>query len=109
MPYELWDEGTVGEKYRANGGLGREFYQLDGTAVYVSWNGDTETSVWKFYESCGERRLLDQSGERTGFETGFWSAGHMSSALAEAYGSRGEMLVISPVKAGVYRSRLQFS
>lgn len=29
LPPQLWEEGTVGEKYRANGELGREFYQLD--------------------------------------------------------------------------------
>ncbi|RMJ24446.1 hypothetical protein PHISP_04696 [Aspergillus sp. HF37] len=29
LPVELWEEGTVGEKYRANGELGRELYQLD--------------------------------------------------------------------------------
>jgi hypothetical protein len=31
LPLQLWEEGTVGEKYRANGELGREFYQLDET------------------------------------------------------------------------------
>lgn len=29
LPMELWEDGTVGEKYRADGELGRELYQLD--------------------------------------------------------------------------------
>lgn len=29
LPLTLWEKGTVGVKYRANGELGRKFYQLD--------------------------------------------------------------------------------
>ncbi|KAJ5544835.1 hypothetical protein N7461_007139 [Penicillium sp. DV-2018c] len=29
LPVELWDNGMTGEKYRVNGELGRELYQLD--------------------------------------------------------------------------------
>lgn len=28
LPPELWEEGTVGERYRVTGDLGRELYQL---------------------------------------------------------------------------------
>ena len=29
LPYQLWERGMAGEKYRINGELGRELYQLD--------------------------------------------------------------------------------
>lgn len=43
------------------------------TTAYVSWNGDTETAVWRFFavtDQHGSRRYLGES-RRTGFETGF--------------------------------------
>lgn len=43
------------------------------TTVYVSWNGDTETAVWRFYaanDAHGSRRYLGEA-RRTGFETAF--------------------------------------
>lgn len=87
------------------------FKEDNGTSLYVSWNGDTETTVWKFYEqgSNGERRALGQA-ERTGFETAFQSDRDVLAAVAEAYDGRGELLVTSPiVKAKKYRSRLHYS
>ncbi|KAK4246714.1 ASST-domain-containing protein [Corynascus novoguineensis] len=41
------------------------------TSVYVSWNGDTETAVWRFFEvvdELGSRSFLGEA-ERTSFET----------------------------------------
>jgi len=43
----------------------------DGTTIYVSWNGDTETDLWRFYEVFdrhGSKRLLGEA-KRTNFET----------------------------------------
>ncbi|AEO56599.1 hypothetical protein MYCTH_111036 [Thermothelomyces thermophilus ATCC 42464] len=43
----------------------------EGTSVYVSWNGDTETAVWRFFEvvdELGSRSFLGEA-ERTSFET----------------------------------------
>jgi hypothetical protein len=40
---------------------------------YVSWKGDTETRVWRFYGvgKEGQRELLGEE-KRVGFETGFY-------------------------------------
>lgn len=43
----------------------------EGVDVYVSWNGDTETKTWRFYEATEgsfEGRFLGEA-KRTGFET----------------------------------------
>ncbi|KAJ5592023.1 uncharacterized protein N7459_002392 [Penicillium hispanicum] len=66
-----------------------------GTAVYVSWNGDTETAVWRFYAVTDryESRSFLGEAERSGFETSFFLAGHsLSSVAAEAISSRGRVL-----------------
>lgn len=66
-----------------------------GTAVYVSWNGDTETTAWRFYavtDRYGSRSFLGQS-QRRGFETSFFVQGHSYSRLAaEAISARGHVL-----------------
>ena len=57
-----------------------------GTAVYVSWNGDTETATWRFYavtDSYGSRSFLGES-QRDGFETSFFLKGHSASHVAAA-------------------------
>lgn len=44
----------------------------DIVSAYVSWNGDTEVAVWRFYHSCGrgEAQVLSVgSKERNSFET----------------------------------------
>lgn len=49
-----------------------------GTAVYVSWNGDTETVVWRFYavtDRYGSRSFLGEA-RRDGFETEFVVESH---------------------------------
>lgn len=49
-----------------------------GTAVYVSWIGDTETAAWRFHavtDKYGSRSFLGES-PRHGFETSFIMKGH---------------------------------
>ncbi|RJE21449.1 Arylsulfotransferase ASST [Aspergillus sclerotialis] len=87
------------------------FKEKEGTAFYVSWNGDTETKVWKFYEQGkdSKRTLLGQS-KRTGFETSFRTQQAVGRVVAEAYDVSGKLLVSSPaVEAKEYRSRLHYS
>lgn len=66
-----------------------------GTAVYVSWNGDTETVTWRFYavtDRFGSRSFLGES-ERDGFETEFVLSGHVYAAVvAEAVSGGGRVL-----------------
>lgn len=66
-----------------------------GTAIYVSWNGDTETTVWRFYaitDSYGSRAYLGQA-QRDGFETSFLVAGHAyQHVAAEAVSAQGRLL-----------------
>jgi hypothetical protein len=66
-----------------------------GTAVYVSWNGDTETAVWRFYavtDKYGSRLFLGEA-KHQGFETSFFLAGHSySHVAAEAISAHGRVL-----------------
>lgn len=67
----------------------------DGTAVYVSWNGDTETKVWRFFaetDGLGSRELLGEV-ERTSFETKLVVPRKLESVSAEAVGADGKRLV----------------
>ena len=44
----------------------------EGTSVYVSWNGDTETAVWRFFGDAGvvgDKPQVIGEVERTSFET----------------------------------------
>ena len=72
----------------------------ESTMVYVSWNGDTETRVWRFYGRRGgegEGELLEEA-ERSGFETGLYvgsGTGLWKSFRAVAIGKDGEKLVES--------------
>ncbi|KAL2020597.1 hypothetical protein VTK56DRAFT_8185 [Thermocarpiscus australiensis] len=66
------------------------------TTVYVSWNGDTETAVWRFFEvtdGYGSRSFLGEV-ERTSFETKLVvPAGRkVSRVVAEAVDKRGRVL-----------------
>ncbi|KAL3305599.1 arylsulfotransferase [Colletotrichum asianum] len=67
----------------------------DGTAVYVSWNGDTETETWRFYEltdEYGSRSFLGES-RRTGFETLLHVPGRrVGGVAAEAVDALGGVL-----------------
>ncbi|OAA55381.1 Arylsulfotransferase [Cordyceps fumosorosea ARSEF 2679] len=70
-----------------------------GTTVYVSWNGDTETALWRFYaEAEGRggfesRRLLGEV-KRKSFETSLFVPGKRLEAVsAEALDAAGKHLV----------------
>ncbi|KAK1149616.1 hypothetical protein N8T08_005165 [Aspergillus melleus] len=67
----------------------------EGTTIYVSWNGDTETEVWRFYnvvDEYGSREFLGES-KRNGFETSL-VVNHvkLDTVLAEAVGANGRIL-----------------
>lgn len=71
----------------------------DATA-YVSWNGDTETAVWRFYQGDGKTEARKTLGEtaRTSFETSFKvGRGDVQSVVAEAVDSRGRVIRVSGV------------
>ncbi|KAF7586119.1 hypothetical protein BBP40_009432 [Aspergillus hancockii] len=67
----------------------------EGTTVYVSWNGDTETKTWRFYhvtDEYGSREYLGET-KRTGFETSLFLKGRtIHSASAEAVTANGRVL-----------------
>ncbi|OAA80187.1 Arylsulfotransferase [Akanthomyces lecanii RCEF 1005] len=68
----------------------------DGTTVYVSWNGDTETALWRFYsetDDFGSRQFLGEV-ERESFETKlFVPKKQLKSVSAEAIDASGKHLV----------------
>jgi hypothetical protein len=64
-----------------------------GTTIYVSWNGDTETKVWRFF-AVGDRNKRQYLGEtkRSSFETSFHvPRKSVKSVFAEAISSKGEV------------------
>jgi hypothetical protein len=68
----------------------------EGTAVYVSWNGDTETAAWRFYagnsDENGSRELLGEV-ERMSFETSLLvKDAKFKSVSAEAIDVQGKVL-----------------
>jgi hypothetical protein len=72
----------------------------EGTAVYVSWNGDTETAVWRFYavtDGYGSRQFLGET-ERTSFETSLKIPRQsIGSVVAEAISAQGRVLTSTGV------------
>ncbi|KAK6217336.1 hypothetical protein QIS74_07450 [Colletotrichum tabaci] len=66
-----------------------------GTTLYVSWNGDTETKTWRFYEVSdkhGSRKFLGEAKRRS-FETSLRVPGRrVNEAVAEAVDERGGVL-----------------
>lgn len=68
----------------------------EGTQIYVSWNGDTETVAWRFYASTdkfGSRKFLGEV-KRKSFETSLFVVDQkIESALAEALDAHGRVLV----------------
>lgn len=63
------------------------------TNVYVSWNGDTRTKLWRFYEVTGGRRSYLGETKRTSFETELIVKGDVKAVLAEALNAEGSVLV----------------
>jgi len=67
----------------------------EGTTVYVSWNGDTETRAWRFYQivdGYGSREFLGEV-ERTSFETSLFIAGKtVAKVSADAVDGSGRTL-----------------
>lgn len=67
----------------------------DGTTVYVSWNGDTETAAWRFFsvtDDFGSREFLGEV-DRTSFETSLLVAGSkLRDVLAEGVNSYGRVI-----------------
>lgn len=67
----------------------------DGTTLYVSWNGDTETAAWRFYavtDEFGSRDFLGEV-ERTSFETSLQvKGGKLVAVAAESVDARGKVL-----------------
>lgn len=67
------------------------------TVVYVSWNGDTETAVWRFFavtDGYGSRKYLGEA-ERSGFETAFTiahGAQSVEKVVGEAVSGSGRVL-----------------
>lgn len=66
------------------------------TTVYVSWNGDTETAAWRFFEVVDGRDSRSFLGEveRTGFETKLVvpRGRNVERVAAEAVDKRGRVL-----------------
>jgi hypothetical protein len=65
------------------------------TNIYVSWNGDTETKTWRFYEvnESGRRSYLGES-KRESFETVLkLDRAGVNTVQAEAVGYGGQVLV----------------
>lgn len=64
--------------------------------AYVSWNGDTETSKWRFYGVTGESGIRKHIGDakRASFETALNFGKHVKveKVLAEAIDSEGRLL-----------------
>lgn len=68
----------------------------DGTSVYVSWNGDTETATWRFFEvvdGLGSRSFLGEA-PRKSFETklDLPKGNKVGRVAAEAVDKRGRVL-----------------
>lgn len=66
-----------------------------GTAVYISWNGDTETVAWRFYaltDNYGSRLFLGEA-DRSGFETSLLLSGcGYTHVVAEAISGQDRVL-----------------
>lgn len=71
----------------------------EGTRIYVSWNGDTETKAWRFYASTdgfGSKAFLGEV-EKAGFETSLLVPGgkKVTYVSAEAVDARGKVIRVS--------------
>jgi hypothetical protein len=81
----------------------------ESTVLYVSWNGDTETSSWEFYGVDSKRREVPLGrANKVGFETSFYvfSGSDWQSYYAQAIGKEGKVLRTSKrvrAKPYIYR------
>jgi hypothetical protein len=67
----------------------------DGTTIYVSWNGDTETKTWRFYAVTGKYGARSYLGDakRTSFETSLQIPNKsVLHVVAEALDANGQIL-----------------
>lgn len=62
------------------------------TVSYVSWNGATEVSQWRFYSLQGGKAHLVGERKRSGFETNVQIRGHFEKMIAEAVSQNGTSL-----------------
>lgn len=71
----------------------------DGTDIYVSWNGDTETAIWTFYNAPDEYSSRSYLGQvkRTSFETKLHVPNKLERVVAEAVNKKGRVLVATAV------------
>ncbi|KAF4760038.1 hypothetical protein HAV15_006537 [Penicillium sp. str.  len=72
--------------------------------LYVSWNGDTETSAWRFFYINGKEKTQVGQVDRDSFETAFiWKSNFALSSsarfVAEAVGANGESLAQTSLTA----------
>lgn len=70
----------------------------EATTLYVSWNGDTETTAWRFYAVTDDHGSRDFLGEvpRSSFETRLKvTSGKLTAVAAEAVDIRGTVLRIT--------------
>lgn len=69
----------------------------EGTTVYVTWNGDTETHLWRFYDVDLGSGIKQHLGEtrRTSFETSLLVHGKVHHVSAEAVDKHGKVLRVS--------------
>ncbi|KAH8820243.1 ASST-domain-containing protein [Xylogone sp. PMI_703] len=105
---DLWENGDI-QNYRAFKfnwtGIPNEDLAVaastsgESTVVYVSWNGDTETKLWRFYgiNSQGNKLFLGEE-KKTGFETQLQVTDKSRNRfLVEAVGDDGRVLGASAV------------
>ena len=70
----------------------------------MSWNGDTETSAWRFFYVNGKEKTRVGQVDRDSFETAFtWKSTFVLSSsarfVAEAVGANGESLAQTSLTA----------
>ncbi|KAJ5690235.1 hypothetical protein N7462_004627 [Penicillium macrosclerotiorum] len=85
------------------------FEEKNGTSIYVSWNGDTETKIWKFFGLENGKEIPLGQVFRAGFESAFHTSRKAGRVLAEAYGANGTRLVATSAKKTTqYRAKLVY-
>jgi hypothetical protein len=71
-----------------------------GTTVYVSWNGDTETAIWRFYSVSDDGKERQSLGEveRKSFETSLQVPDkHLIAVVAESIDASGIVLTSTSI------------